>query len=574
MAKSKNIRLLLWLVAIGTLIVVSVVVAVALLLQEGAPGFEDEAHWMHVRFSPQLADGPGNEGMLTSPEDMPPLTSELSAALRHAATDDAIAGLFIEVGSLPGGWAQLQELRSAVQEFTDTGKPCTTWGETYTNREYYLASACGDIQLAPAGLTLVNGLSLTQTYYAQALSELHISANFEHVGDFKSAVEPYERTGPSDAAAEATDALLDSLYGQLLAGIAQGRGITVAEAEALVDDPPMSPDAALARGLVDRLSYKDEALEEVGEERTKLSDYIRHRRREWSKGDTAVAVIYAEGTIVSGESSAELFGGSTIGDRTLAKQLKQVREDEEVAAVVLRVNSPGGSGSASDAIWREVERTRAEKPVVVSMGDYAASGGYYISMSADRIFAEPGTLTGSIGVFGGKLNLSGFYEQWLKMSMHTFSRGEHATLLSANADFDDAGREIYRSFLEGFYTTFVTKAAEGRGMSYEALHAVAQGRVWTGEQALERGLIDELGSTPDAIASAADMAGLTSYRIDRLPERRGFFDQLLEELSNPEASQAQLPASVAQALSTVSLLDRVLSEGGAAAMLPGTIEIH
>ena len=576
MAKTKSTRLLLWLAGIGVLIMVAVTVAVVLLLQDGAPGFDDE-QWLHLRFSPMMADAPGNEGLLMDPADMPPLTSELSAAILHAATDESTPGLLIEMTPIAVGWAGTQELRDALVAFQDSGKPCIVWGDQFTNREYYLASACDDIRLAPAGITLVNGLSMTHTYYANTLAELGISANFEHVGDFKSAVEPYERTGPSEAASEATDALLDSLYSQFLRGISEGRGITMEEAGALINNPPMNPDDALARGMVDSLAYRDQVLDEVGEERRKMSDYLKQLRRDWTRGDQRVAVIYAEGAIISGESGSELFGGSYIGDRTLSSQLRAAREDDDIAAVVLRVNSPGGSGSASDTIWREVALTRDVKPVVISMGDYAASGGYYISMGANHIFAEPGTLTGSIGVFGGKMNLAGFYEDWLKMSMHTYQRGELANLFSTMSDFDEAEREVFRAFLQGFYTTFVTKAAEGRSMTYEELHTVAQGRVWTGEQALELGLIDELGSTGDAIAAAADLAGVTDYAIQRIPERKGFFDQLMDELANPEASISladELPVGIRDALSVTATLEQVLGAGGPVTMLPGVIEIR
>jgi protease-4 len=580
MAK-KNTRLLLWMGTLLVLIVASVGVAAFLLMQGGAPSFSDEPQWLHVKLNGQLTDSPTTGGLFDDPSDMPPLTSELSRAIREAAADEEISGLFIDLEALGIGWAQLQELSDAIKAFRAADKPCVVWSEQLTNKEYFVASGCGDIRLMPAGIALVNGLSITQTFYAQTLSELSIDANFEHVGDFKSAVEPYERTGPSEPAAEATAYMLDSLYGQILSAISEGRGITDDEARALVDSPPMTPADALDRGLVDVLQYRDEVLEEIGEERRSMRGYLRERRQEWLKGSEKIAVIYASGSIVSGESGDQLLGGSIIGDRTVISQLDEVREDETIKAVVLRVSSPGGSGSASDRIWRAVERTKAVKPVVISMGDYAASGGYYISMGADRIFAEPSTLTGSIGVFGGKMDFGGFYEEWLKMNLHTIERGEHASLLSSNQSFDEGDREIFRSFLQGFYTTFVTKAAEGRDMTYDDLHAVAQGRVWTGEQALERGLIDEIGGTNDAIAAAAELANLESYGIRRLPERLSFFEELLEEFSSSpdDASAAllmELPAPIRAALSQARMLERVMGPTGlgAAALLPYELDIR
>ena len=584
MAKQSSSRLLIWLAALCVLIAVSVGVAVFLLMQDGGTGFDSGPKWLHVKLSDQLSDMPGNAGLLTDPSEEPPITSELSRALREAAADEDIVGAFVELGSLPVGWAQTQELRDALAAFGEADKPCIVWSEQYTTRDYYLATACDDLRLLPTGITLVNGMAMTQSYYASTLAELKIEPHFLHVGDFKSAVEPYERTGPSDPAAEATGALLDSLYDQLLRGIAAGRGTDIDGARALIDATPMHPEGALERGLVDKLQYRDEVLDEVGEERISLTKYVQNHRSAWRKGDKKVAVIYAQGTIISGESGSDFFGSSYIGDQTIIDQLEEVREDEDVAAVVLRVNSPGGSGSASDRMWRAVQLTRAEKPVVVSMGDYAASGGYYMSMGANRIFAEPGTLTGSIGVFGGKMDISGFYEEWLKVSLHTTQRGTNANLLSPTAGFDASGEQIYRAFLENFYTTFVTKAAEGRSMSYDSLHAVAQGRVWTGEQALERGLVDALGSTNDAIAAAAELASLDSYGVVRLPKSKSFLEQLMEELDQPAASAraqaelvASLPAPLRAALQQTHRLEQAmggLDSLAPLALLPAELQIR
>ncbi len=244
--------------------------------------------------------------------------------------------------------------------FRQSGKPCLAWSDTLTTKEYYLASACDQIQLAPGGVALVNGLSLTTSYFAGTFEKLGVHADFEHVGNFKSAVEPLQRTGPSDAASEATDTLLDSLYGRLVKGIAEGRGISEDEAKALVDLSPMVPVDAMRAHLVDGnefrdLTWSDEALEDA----TKMKDYLTERRVAWGRGNGTVAVVYAEGTIVSGDGNDSLFGGANvIADRALVKLLEEVREDDDVKAVVLRVNSPGGSGGASDTIWREIQKVQ------------------------------------------------------------------------------------------------------------------------------------------------------------------------------------------------------------------------
>lgn len=612
----RGTRLLLWVTAIGLVILVAVTVALVLLFQEGEdPLADNEGRWLYVGLS-GLSDAPTTPGLFDDPNDLPPLTTEVTALIREAADDPEIPGLVVEVGGMGVGWAQAQELRQALVDFRASDKPCIAWANDYGNQEYFVATACDQVQVSPTGLVLPNGLALTQTYYAGALEKLDVHANFEHVGNFKSAVEPYERSGPSEFASEATAMLLDGIYDQLVAAIAEGRGVSLDQARAWVDDPPMTAAHAVQAGMVDRRLFKDQLKDQVelfggewpGEEAARAAsdedrkelrhyrDYLQHLRRTWKKKhDVRVAVIYAEGAIMPGSSTTDIFGGKTIGDRTVRAQLRDVREDEDIDAVVLRVNSPGGSGSASDAIWREVVLTRDVKPVVVSMSDYAASGGYYISMAADHIVAEPTTLTGSIGVFGGKLNLSGAMAK-LGLTQHTWERGEHATLLSSGHDFDEADRVLFQRYLAEFYDTFIGKAAEGRGMSVDALHAVAQGRVWTGAQALERGLVDELGGLDVAIERAVERLELEQppeqLTIHRIPEQKGLLDQLLEDMGRKDRSIGSRSSSVLgpeqalvlellagqpqlrTALSGAVHLQELVQAGEAVTMLPGVLEIR
>ncbi len=581
MAKKSN-RLVLWLLGFIAVFCVVTTIGLVLLMDGGVDSWSDEEQWLHVRITPGIVESPGDEGLIMDPADMPPLTTELATAISEAADDPAISGLLVEIQGTGGGWAQTQELRDAIWRFRDASKPSIAWAEMYGNSEYYLASAAQEIHLAPEGLTLVNGLYVSNTYFAGLFEKLGVTSNFEHVGDFKSAVEPYERTGPSEAAAAATNALLDSVYSQMLSGIAQGRGLTAEEAQGLVDDPPLTPKRAKKRGLIDALTYHDELEHRVGAKLKKVSKYLAGRRSTWTGGGQKVAVIHAEGTIVSGKGGPGLLGGQMIGSDSMSKLIKKVREDDDIVAVVLRVNSPGGSGMASDAIWRELMLTQDKKPIVVSMGDYAASGGYYIAMGADHIVAQPGTITGSIGVFGGKLNLSGLKSQ-IGLSTHSFERGARADLLSSEEDFDPEDRKKFRQFLNGFYKTFVRKAANGRGMSIEAMEAVAKGRVWTGEQALAHGLVDRLGGLQEAIDTAQSLASVEEpLGIVRFPERKGFMDQLLDEIANPEpvahmaapAMQLTSAAGLREALSAAITLDQILADGGTAALLPGHLVVH
>jgi protease-4 len=573
-AETKN-RLILWIVAIGGLIFMSTIAAVIILFTIGPDFDETEGQWLHIRVSSSITEVSGSGSLFEGPADQPPLTTELSASIRAASNDDAIAGVYLDIRSLSMGWAQVQEVRSALDYLREQGKDCIAWANDYDNKSYYVATACSEVHLAPAGLPMVHGISVTQMYFKGLFDELQIKPNFEHVGEFKSAVEPYLREGPSDAAQEATDLLLDDLYAQLIRGIANGRGISVEDAEALIQNPPITPEEALERGMIDGLSWHDqmEAMVIPGK-LTPYKPYLEERRSDWESGDGTIAVIYAEGTIIDGKSTEDFTGGQYIGDRTLRSQLKRARKNDDIDAIVLRVNSPGGSGSASDAIWREVEIAAAEKPVVISMGDYAASGGYYISMGAHWIVAQPGTVTGSIGVFGGKLNLGGLLSKF-GITTHTTQRGPYSNLLSSTSDFTPEQREKFRSFLQSFYDRFLAQAAEGRGMQIDEIHAVAQGRVWTGTQALDRGLVDELGGLEAAIAKASELAGLESPSIQRIPERKSFFDALLSGMDDPDMAQAMQSLGLDEdSLAPLIQLQFVTASGGPIVLLPGYLKLH
>lgn len=578
----RGARLLLGIAVMGVLTFVAAGAGAVFFFQKGYKSEVKDESFLEVDIDGGLAEAPGNEGLVMDPNDFPPLVTEVSADIRRAASDARIKGLYLQIDDMSLGWAGVQDLRDAVAAFTASGKPCYAHADGYDNKAYYLATGCGEIYLSPAGLMLVNGFSITTEYYAGTFEKIGVTANFEHVGDFKSAIEPFQRTGPSDAASAAMEAMLDSLYGQMVNGIAAGRKITPDEARALIDDPAITPESALARKMVDGLKHRDEVADEMaGKERTDIADY--HEGPSPFATGKKIAVLHAQGTIVSGEGGAQLFGGNMIGDQGMVDELNDIREDEDTVALVLRVDSPGGSGLASDNIWRGIQRVKASgKPVVVSMGDYAASGGYYIAAPADWIVAEPGTLTGSIGVFGGKLNIAGVYDK-LGVTMHTYQRGQLASIFSSTKDFDEVERAKFREFLLTFYDTFVGKVVEGRKMDKEAVQAIAQGRVWTGEQAKANGLVDELGGLDLAITKAKELAKVDGDVIlERLPKRKTFVDQLVEDLEKknssasmtPEAAAATNIPAIADAWGSALTITRVLESGGIAAMLPMKIEIQ
>ncbi len=588
--RSRGTGLLLGLTALGALVfLISIGGVVYLTTQQSAPKVEP-GDWLLVPLAGPLTDGPARDPFVLDPSDIAPGVTEVARGIRAAAGDGRVAGLFLDVQDPMGGLATIQELRSAVVDFRASGKPCVAYAEELDFLDYYLASACTDVVMAPSGIALVNGLAVELTYFAGTLEKLGAKPQFEHVGDFKSATEPLERSEPSEAAREAYDALLDSTYGQIVSDIASSRGVDVEVVKGWIDHPALAPKRSLERGMVDAIGFRDAvmaSLDSVGTEEfaaamlvaetvepsedlpfVDVSDWL--SGLEEPKGEKKIAVVYAAGTIVSGEGEEGMFGGGVLADRPFAEWMQDIRNDDSVAAVVLRVDSPGGSGLASDMMWREIKLTqKSGRPVVVSMGDYAASGGYYISAPADHIVAQRGTLTGSIGVFGGKMALAGVWEN-LRMTSFSFKRGAESDLLSSSIPFSDEGRRVFREFLQDFYDTFLDRVAEGRGMTRDAVHAVAQGRVWTGEQALAYGLVDELGGLDVAMAKAAELGSAgDDFQIEVWPKQKTIFEMLAEDLQGSRQALISVPQLDA-GIRELALLDTLLAQG-AVAMWPARL---
>ena len=597
---STTTKVLLALSVVGALAFIGTVGLVVWLVERADKADVEDGSFLQVRLSGQISDAPETGGFFVDPDDVPPTPVEIARAIRKAGADERIDGLFLDLQPSAMGWGVAQELRSALVDFRAAGKPCVAYSEQYTNVDYYLASACDKVLLAPGGITLVAGLSSNITYYPGLLEKIGVQPEFEHVGDFKSAIEPFMRTEPSEPAKEATNLLLDGIYSRFIADIAVSRKLTEDQVRALIDHPPMSPKEAASRGLVDGLAFRDAVRHNLASANdakflellqaplvkdtddndgkadiTTVAEYAKELAAEDADKADQVAIVYAEGTIVSGGSDGGMFGGAgDLGDHNFARWMREVREDDNVKALVLRVNSPGGSGLASDQMWREIERVQAEgKPVVVSMANYAASGGYYIAASTDWIVAEPSTLTGSIGVFGGKMNLSGTYEK-LGLTEFTFARGENAGLFGTTKPFTDEGRTIYRTFLGDFYEQFLGRVGEGRKKSRDEVHAIAQGRVWTGEQALANGLVDELGGVNVAAKKAAELAKLTDYGIRTVPKPKTLIEQVVADLDKagkPVDVHVRIDAlpGADAALAEAERLDRVLADGVATyVMLP------
>jgi len=440
--------------------------------------------------------------------------AEVVSLLDAAARQPRIAGLRLDIGRLDAGMARVQEIRRALGAFRATGKVVWVNLESGGLREYMVACAADHVTIPPAANLDLVGLRGEVTYLGGLASALGIHADFEAVGDYKSFAERFVRTGASRAARDNAESLIDDVWGQLIGAMAHGRGLDEQRAEELLGRGPYGADEAVELGLVDDLAYPDEVhrklREVIGKHRTvKASSFWlrtkRLQRFRWrANRSPLVAVVHATGQVLA--SSPQGAQSNAITVRGMSRMLNAVRKDPAIEAVVLRIDSPGGSAEASDRIWRELRRLEGTKPVVASMGDVAASGGYYIAVGATQVLAQPGTLTGSIGVGAGKLNLGGLYDM-LGIEREVISVGEHSGFYASDRDFGDAERRRLRERMADFYRIFVARIAECRDSDPGEIEPHAQGRVWTGRQALQRGLVDGLGGYRDAVALASTLAG-------------------------------------------------------------------
>jgi protease-4 len=511
----------------------AVVLAVGLLLRGGAPPL---ARWsgpgyLSLEIEGELPERPASEweSFLESPR---PSLHALIESLDRAADDPDIRGLLVRVAALPeAGWGRVQELREALLRFRESGKPCWAHLEFAGNKEYFLATGCSKLAASPTALLFLQGLAAEVTFFRGTLDKLGIEAQFEGVGRYKNAPNQLTERGLTPPHREQMEALVDHLYAEYVKGVAEGRGLDETRVRALLEEGPFVAEAAREAGLVDELLYRDQVEVRVGgAPRVRPGSYLRARRGLGLNGRPRLALVRAVGDIVHGESGTGPLGDGTVGADTLIRGIREAGRDQSVRAIVLRVDSPGGVGSASDAVWRELGIARRRKPVVVSMGDVAASGGYYIAMNADVIVAQPTTITGSIGVFSGKFSLRALYEK-LGLTRGVVSRGGNAMLLSSWEPWTEEERRRIRRLNQAFYETFITKAAEGRGRTPEEIDAVAQGRVWTGTEAVDAGLVDRLGGLHTAVALAKEKAGIPAseeVQLVSLPEEKGLFELLRE----------------------------------------------
>lgn len=503
---------------------------------------------------------------------------DILKSIKHAKSDDNIKGIYLDVSYLMTGFASIEEIRDALKDFKKSGKFIIAYSEVYSQGAYYLASVANKIYLNPQGILELKGFSSEVMFFKGALEKLDIEAQIIKVGTYKSAVEPFILDKMSEANKLQTRELLGSMYNHFTAQISASRKISQDSIIAIADGlKSRSPEDAVRYKLVDALKYKDEVLDELkaktGIEKKKnlktvsISDYA-ETVTNTSSASERIAVIYANGEITSGEGDE-----NTIGSEGISKALRKARLDDKVKAVVLRVNSPGGSSLASDVIWREVLLTKKVKPIVVSMGDYAASGGYYIACAADSIFAEPNTITGSIGVFAIIPNMKGFFNNKLGLTFDGVKTGRFADLGDISRPLTEAEKMIFQREVNRTYSDFTKIVANGRKISQTYVDSIGQGRVWTGEQAIKLKLVDRIGHLEDAIASAAKKAKIKEYKIVTYPEIKdglfGFLDDSEDKIKTYMVKQ-----ELGESYPYYQKLKKVVNIKGLQARMPYEIEIH
>lgn len=471
----------------------------------------------------------------------------VTEAIRFAADDERIKALMIRGDGSWAGWAKAQEVRWAIQDFKESGKPVWAYLEVAGREDYYIASLADKVVMQPESYLDLKGLRIEVMFFKGTLDKLGIEADLIRSGKYKSAGEPFSRTDISPEWREVLDSSLDELYAQLLTGIAEGRGRNAEHWKGVLDDGPFTSPDAREIGLVDDVLYidafRDQLSEAASVDDLNTLSVSRYAAMALSPGRGAetVAILHANGPIVSGSSFDPYTGmRSYLGSDTFISQVNRLRRNDDVAGVILRVDSPGGDAIASDQMLRAVRRLAEEKPVVVSMSNVAASGGYYIAAAPEvPIIAYPGTQTGSIGVFTMMLNLRQMYDK-LGITKEVLTRGRFAAIDSDYKPMSAPEREKLRAYVDAIYNTFLSRVAEARDEDVEAIHELAQGRVWIGSQALENGLIDELGGFRAAVAAIKDAAGVDeddSVRVITYPQPRSVLERLFSQGRDVAARQ-------------------------------------
>ena len=507
---------------------------------------------------------------------------DILASLEDAATNEKIKGVSLKLSSVSASPATLSAVRDALLQFKKSGKFIYAYGDNYSQASYYLASVADKVFINPKGGLDFRGLAFQIMFYKGLIDKLNIDVQVVKCGKFKSAVEPYLLNKMSDANREQLTVLGSSIWGKMVTDIATSRNLSVEKLNAVADSMLLIKDIenAVKLGLVDAFSYptqyrnflkeqlgvkEDESLNLVS-----LATYRKSFKEDLGKGSDKIAIIYAVGQIYDGKGS-----DNTIGDVTLCKEIRRAYKDKDVKAIVMRVNSPGGSALASEIIWNELENAKAAgKKVVTSMGDYAASGGYYISCNSDAIVAEPTTLTGSIGVFGMIPSVQRCLESKLGVTVDVVKTNAHSDVMSLMRTLTEEEYNTIQSSVDKTYDTFLTRVSDGRGLSKAQVDSIGQGRVWSGSDALQLGLVDKLGNLKDAIAVAAGLAGTDKYRIVYYPVKKEWFEALFNKDKEEKEISAAIRSELGELYPTYNALQQIIKAKGVQARMPLEITIE
>lgn len=506
---------------------------------------------------------------------------QLKQAIAHARDNEKIKGIYLEARYPMAGFSSLEEIRESLIDFRKSGKWVVAYNEVMSEGAYYLATAADKIYLNPEGEVEFNGLTAEIGFFKKMLDKLEIRPQVFRVGEFKSAVEPFLLEKMSEENRLQLTELVNSIYDQVLTRVSEARDIPKERLEE-ISDKMMVRTAAVAKELklVDDLLYKDEFDKEIRNrlglkesEGIKYVKYNKYRKSfsSYKSSNNEIAVIVAEGTIMPGNNEQS---EQVIGADTFVEEIRKAREDDDVKAIVLRVNSPGGEFRSSDMIWREVQLAKASKPVIASMSDYAASGGYYLAMGCDTIVAQPHTITGSIGIFGIMFDLSNFLGNKLGITFDEVRTGNYGEMFTVTRPLTEAEKNFWQRNLEEHYGTFTRKAAEGRQVSEDDIRKVASGRVWTGTQAKEHNLLDVLGGFDDAVQIAAEKAGVADdYKLRYYPKPKSFLDQLLFQLEENTESSA-VREELGEFKVWYDEVKKIQTYQGAQARMPFELYIH
>lgn len=565
-------------------VMIGVIGAVAISSLKSKPATIADGSTLVLRLKGEVPERPPMDFDLPFLQGRPSMTVEnVWAELRRAASDPRIKAVVFEPEGTQIGWAKMQEIRADLEKFRASGKPLYAYLKSPGAKEYYMATACQKIFMAPVDTLFLKGIRFELTYFKNTFDKIGVQMEVEHAGKYKDYGDQWTRSNMSAETREVMTALIDDLYGDLTGTIAKGRGKQAGEVKDLMDDGPFLAKEAKAKGLVDGLLYEDEAFSELKKvlkqdelKKATEKDYARVTDAGAGLGSgQKIAFVVGDGAITRGDSESE--GADGIESEVFNKLLVKIGADSSIKGVIVRIDSPGGEVTASDEIWKQMNVLSKKKPLVISMSDAAASGGYYMAMSGDPIVAYPGTITGSIGVVFGKPVLKGLYDK-LGITKDSISRGKFAGIDSDYQPLGDAGRKKLKAGIDSDYEDFVGKVAASRKKPFSEIEPLAQGRVWLGDQAKARGLVDEMGGIDRAIEVLKKKAGMPvtdKVSLTVYPARRNLLETLLKS-SSENATDAALTRAGAGPLSQLwrDSRVRVLLRGGMMRMMPYRIEIR